>query len=634
MMRKLSSIRDFQALRERLQSDKGAAKRLITVCGETGCVSSGCQDVIQAFEAEIERRELHDEVELKVTGCPGFCEQGPLVVLRPERTLYVKVQPGDIPEIIEESVIHDRTVDRLVYVNPETGERTSEEGEVPFYKHQRRIVSDIKGLIDPTSIDDYVAAGGYSALAKVIADMSRDQVIAEVKESGLRGRGGAGFPTGVKWEFCRRAEAETKYMICNADEGDPGAYMDRSLLEGNPHQVVEGMLIGGYAIGASHGIFYVRSEYPRAIDHLRAALKQAREYGLLGDGILGSEFDFDVEIMKGAGAFVCGEETALIASVEGRRGMPRPRPPYPAQSGLWDQPTNINNVETLANIPMILSQGAEAFRRHGTSESPGTKIFSLVGKVNNTGLIEVPMGVNLREIVFDIGGGIPNGKQVKAVQTGGPSGGCIPRHLLDLPVDYEHLAEVGSIMGSGGMVVMDEGTCMVDVAKFFLDFLQTESCGKCLPCRNGVPEMFQILDRITRGEGVESDLERLEKLGGTIRKTALCGLGNTSPNPVLSTLRYFRDEYEAHIYDRECPARVCRELIYYWIDEELCRGCDRCRKVCPVDAISGTLGKSPYAIDDARCAKCGACESECPFDAIDVLTGDREEETVPAASSE
>ncbi|MCP2619579.1 NADH-quinone oxidoreductase subunit NuoF [Candidatus Aminicenantes bacterium AC-335-K20] len=486
---------------------------------------------------------------------------------------------------------------------------------MPFYQKQKRLLLENNLFIDPNKIEDYIAVGGYTALSKVLTELSPEQVIEIIKKSGLRGRGGAGFPTGKKWEITKKAKIKEKYIICNADEGDPGAYMDRSLLEGNPHSVIEGMIIGAYAIGASKGYIYVRDEYPLAVKNVTRAIQQARDYGFLGKNILGSGFDFDIEIYKGAGAFVCGEETALIASIEGRRGVPRQRPPYPAQKGLFGKPTNINNVETWANVPMIINKGPEWYSKIGTNGSKGTKIFSLVGKINNTGLVEVPMGMTLREIIYEIGGGIPGGKEFKAVQTGGPSGGCIPKQLLDLPIDFESLTEAGSMMGSGGMIVMDENTCIVDVAKYFLDFLRYESCGKCLSCREGTQRMWEIVDRITKGEGKEEDLELLEELAIVVKDASMCGLGQTAPNPVLSTLRYFRHEYEAHIKEKKCPAGVCKDLIRYFILEEKCTGCLACLKVCPQEAISGEL-KKPHVIDQSKCIKCGACMEACRFDAI------------------
>jgi NADH:ubiquinone oxidoreductase subunit F (NADH-binding)/NAD-dependent dihydropyrimidine dehydrogenase PreA subunit len=532
------------------------------------------------------------------------------VIISPDGICYEKVKPEDAAEIIEQTVKEHRVVDRLLHVDPRSGERVELEKEIPFYKMQTRNLLAGNKLIDCTEIDDYIAIDGYQPLVKVLTEMSPEQLISEIKNAGLRGRGGAGFPTGIKWARCRKAPGDTKYVICNADEGDPGAYMDRSVLEGNPHSVLEGMIIGAYAIGAAQGYVYVRLEYPLAIEHLSIAVEQARERGLLGSNILKSGFDFDVQISRGSGAFVCGEETALMASIEGRRGMPRPRPPYPAQSGLWGKPTNINNVETWANVPVIIRQGAREYAKIGTETSKGTKIFSLVGKINNTGLVEVPMGITLREIVEDIGGGIPGGKQFKAVQTGGPSGGCIPAEHLDLPVDYESLMEAGSMMGSGGMIVMDDTTCMVDVAHYFLSFTQGESCGKCTPCRIGTRHMVEILAKIKRGEGSMEDIKKLEELAETITATSLCGLGQTAPNPVLTTLRYFRKEYEAHVREQRCPALTCTDLVFFEITDD-CVGCGICIEECTTNAITGGH-KKVHVIDQKKCLRCGTCMEVCP----------------------
>jgi len=552
-----------------------------------------------------------------VTGCHGFCERGPLLVINPQKLLYQKVQVEDVPEILSETMEKGNVIDRLLYVNPVTGEKIVHEDEVPFYKHQERIIFGKNGSIDPTSIEDYIAIGGYRALVKALFHMAPEEIIESVKRSGLRGRGGGGFPTGLKWESCRNAPGEPRYVICNADEGDPGAYMDRSLLEGNPHSVLEGMLIGAYAIGSNRGYVFVRKEYPLAVQNLGIALQQAGEYGFLGEDILGSGFDFSVRINRGGGAFVCGESTALMACLEGQPGEPRAKHIHTVISGLYDKPTNLNNVETWANVPVIIDKGDQWYSQIGTEGSKGTKIFSLVGKVNNTGLVEVPMGITLREIVYDIGGGIPGGKKFKAVQTGGPSGGCIPESLLDLPVDFDRLTEVGSMMGSGGMIVMDENTCMVDVAKYFINFLRDESCGKCTSCREGNQRMYEILNGITEGRGRPGDIELLEELGWVIAEASLCALGGTAPNPVLSTIKYFRDEYEAHIEEKRCPAGVCKALIQYSIDPELCTACGRCRKACPSDAISGAK-KVPHKIDQDKCIKCGMCFESCKFDAVKV----------------
>jgi NADH:ubiquinone oxidoreductase subunit F (NADH-binding)/(2Fe-2S) ferredoxin/NAD-dependent dihydropyrimidine dehydrogenase PreA subunit len=562
------------------------------------------------LEASIAKHRLGKKVGLRRTGCHGFCEHGPLVILSPEGICYEKVKPEDVPEIIQKTVINQEVIERLLYVDPETGERIEQESEIPFYKRQTRTLLAGNKLVDCTQIDDYIALGGYEALVKVLTTMSPEDVITEVKNAGLRGRGGAGFPTGIKWELCQKEPGDTKYVICNADEGDPGAYMDRSVLEGNPHSVLEGMIIGAFAMGANEGHVYVRLEYPLAVENLGIAIELARERGLLGADILGTGFDFDVKICRGSGAFVCGEETALIASIEGRRGMPRPRPPYPVQSGLWGKPTNINNVETWANVPVIIRQGADEYGKIGVNTSKGTKIFSLVGHINNTGLVEVPMGITLREIIEDIGGGIPGGRKFKAVQTGGPSGGCIPAQHLDLRVDYESLAEAGSMMGSGGMIVMDETTCMVDVAHYFLSFTQGESCGECTPCRIGTRQMVEILAKIKRGEGVPEDLVRLEDLAETIKTTSLCGLGQTAPNPVLTTLRYFRDEYEAHVHEKRCPSLTCTDLISFEITEK-CVGCQICIDECTVGAITGDH-KQVHVIDQLKCMRCGTCHTVCP----------------------
>ncbi|MBI5208556.1 MAG: NADH-quinone oxidoreductase subunit NuoF [Elusimicrobia bacterium] len=604
-------LKDLEKLRQEIVAARDGKRPCITVCGGTGCHAYGCLKVAQAFRDEVRRQGLQDKVDVRQTGCHGFCERGPIVVLQPRGVFYQKIRLADVPEVVSKTVGGGEVIDRLLYADPATGEKIAREEDVPFYKKQHRLLLGSNGFIDPTSIDDYIALGGYRALAKALSGMSPDDVIAEATASGLRGRGGAGFPTGKKWAICRRSPGETKYVICNADEGDPGAYMDRSLLEGNPHSVIEGMIIGAYAIGARQGFVYVRNEYPLAVENVTAAVKDCRQRGLLGKSILGSGFDFDLSIFRGAGAFVSGEETSLMASIEGRRASPRQKPPFPALAGLWGKPTNINNVETWANVTWILRNGAKAYAAIGTQDSKGTKIFALVGKINNTGLVEVPMGMKLREIIFDIGGGIKGGKPFKAVQTGGPSGGCIPAGMLDLPIDYASLAQAGSMMGSGGMIVMDEDTCMVDVARYFLHFTQEESCGKCVPCRVGTRQMAGILARITRGQGEEGDLEKLETLAKTVKAGSLCGLGQTAPNPVLTTIRHFRHEYDAHIREKRCPALACKELLTFGIDQKKCIGCLLCLKACPVKAVSGTL-KKPHDIDQAVCIKCGACFEVCP----------------------
>jgi NADH-quinone oxidoreductase subunit F len=556
-LNRLSSPQEFEALRASIIKSRDPDKTCIAVCGGTGCLALGAQDVITGFRREMQQRGLETKVDFRITGCPGFCERGPLVVIKPENLLYQQVRGEDVAEIVSET-IKGNIVDRLLYIDPNTGKKITYEPDVPFYKKQKRLLIGANSNIDPTIIDDYLALGGYAALSKALFKMSPEEIIEEVKKSGLRGRGGGGFPTGVKWETCRRAHGDTKYIICNAEEGDPGAFVDRSLLEGNPHSVLEGMLIGAYAIGAHQGYVYIRNEYHLALKNLTTAIKQAEEYGLLGENILGSGFDLSIKINRGGGAYICGESTALMASLEGRVGEPRAKYVHTVERGLWEQPSNLNNVETWANVPLIVNQGAEWYSSIGTEGSKGTKIFSLAGKINNTGLVEVPMGTTLREIIYAIGGGIPRGKKFKAAQTGGPSGGCIPESLLDLPVDFDELTKVGSVMGSGSMIVMDEGTCMVDIAKYFIGFLEGESCGKCVPCREGLKRMSQILTDITEGKGNDGDIGLLERLSATLIDSSLCALGSTAPNPVLTTIRYFRDEYEAHIRDKRCPAGVCK----------------------------------------------------------------------------
>ncbi|GAB6138150.1 NADH-quinone oxidoreductase subunit NuoF [Halanaerobaculum tunisiense] len=588
----------------------------ILVCGGTGCVSSGCKDVQEALAEELATNDLADEIKIVETGCHGFCEKGPIMIVYPEGVFYCEVQPEDVEEVVEEHLLKGRTVERLLYKETLTEENIPSYYDIDFYEKQQRVVLENCGRIDPEDITEYIAQGGYEAAGKALTELTPQDVVDEVKDAGLRGRGGGGFPTGVKWQFAHDEESDKKYIICNADEGDPGAFMDRSVLEGDPHRLIEGMIIGGYAMGADEGYVYVRAEYPLAVDRLQNAIQEAEEYGLLGENLFGTDFNFELHIKEGAGAFVCGEETALMNSIEGKRGMPRPRPPFPAQKGLWGQPSNINNVETFANVPTIINEGAKEFTTVGTEGSKGTKVFALTGNINNTGLAEVPMGITIEEIIYDIGGGITNDKGFKAVQIGGPSGGCLTQEHLDLSIDYDSLIDVGAMMGSGGLVVMDEDTCMVDVARFFLDFTQSESCGKCTPCREGTKRMLEILERITSGEGQDGDIELLEELGENINQTSLCGLGQTAPNPVLSTLQYFRDEYEAHIYDETCPAGACDELLSgYVIDEEACIGCTACTKMCPVDAIEGEA-KEAHTIDADECIACGACAEKCPVDAI------------------
>ena len=589
----------------------------VLICGGTGCTSSGSVAVREAMAKELELAGLSDEVKIVQTGCFGLCANGPIMIIYPEGTFYSHVKVDDVKEIVEEHLLKGRLVERLLHKETDEGvtETVHSLSDTKFYKKQHRVALRNCGVINPESIDEYIGTDGYQALGKVLTEMKPQEVIDTILASGLRGRGGAGFPTGRKWQFAADQPAGKKYVVCNADEGDPGAFMDRSVLEGDPHAVLEAMAIAGYAIGADEGYIYVRAEYPIAVQRLTIAINQAREYGLLGKDIFGTGFNFDITLRLGAGAFVCGEETALLASIEGKRGEPHPRPPFPAVKGLFGKPTIINNVETLANIAQIINKGADWFASMGTEKSKGTKVFALGGKITNTGLVEIPMGTTLREIIEDIGGGIPNGKKFKAAQTGGPSGGCIPASLIDTPIDYDNLLAIGSMMGSGGLIVMDEDNCMVDIAKFFLEFTVDESCGKCVPCRTGTRRLLEILEKITSGNGEMEDLDKLEELCNYIKSTSLCGLGQTAPNPVVSTLRYFRDEYIAHIVDKKCPAGVCKKLLHYHIDAEKCRGCTACARQCPTNAISGAV-RTPHTIDPAKCNKCGACMATCKFGAI------------------
>ena len=590
-------------------------KMHILVCGGTGCISSQSDVLAQALKDALKEQGLENEVKVVLSGCFGFCEQGPIVKVAPDNTFYVKVTPEDAGEIVAEHIVKGRKVDRLLYQDPETREHVADSKHMDFYKKQMRIALRNCGFLDPENVQEYIARDGYEALGRVLTTMKPADVVDAVKKSGLRGRGGGGFPTGLKWEIASKYGADQKYVICNADEGDPGAFMDRSILEGDPHSVVEAMAICGYAIGASKGMVYIRAEYPLAVERLQKAIVAAREIGLLGKDILGTGFDFDIELRYGAGAFVCGEETALIQSLEGNRGEPTSKPPFPAEKGFWGKPSNVNNVETFANVPPIILKGADWFASIGTEKSKGTKVFALAGKVNNVGLVEVPMGTTLREVIYDIGGGIRDGKAFKAVQTGGPSGGCLTQKHLDTPIDFDNLIAAGSMMGSGGMIVMDEDNCMVSVAKFYLEFTVEESCGKCTPCRVGNKRMHEILEKITQGKGTEKDLARLRELALVIKDTALCGLGQTAPNPVLSTLDNFGDEYLAHVRDHRCPAGKCKDLVQYVIDPEKCKGCTLCAKVCPAGAVSGKL-KEAHVIDQEKCVKCGACFSACKFGAI------------------
>ncbi len=633
IMEKISHPNQLLEWKSTVLANRPQYSKTVVISSGTCGQASGSVPVIEALEKELLKRNLKNKIEVKITGCHGFCEMEPNLVVYPEGIFYKKLTPKDIPRIVEDTLLNNKTIPSLVFEEVKSKKKIHEQGEIPFYKKQKRLLTENNFKIDPTKIEDYVALDGYQALSKVLFNMTSEEVIEDVITSGLRGRGGAGFPAGKKWEICHRVKSQEKYIICNADEGDPGAYMDRSLLEGNPHSVIEGMTIGAYAIGASEGFIYVRMEYPLAVRHVTAAIKQAKEKGFLGKSIMGSEFQFDIHVIEGAGAFVSGEETSLMASIEGRRAFPRQRPPYPAQSGLWGKPTNINNVETWANIAPIIRKGADWYAEIGTKRSKGTKIFSLVGKINNTGLVEVPMGITLKEIIYDIGGGIKDNKKFKAVQTGGPSGGCIPVEKLNLPIDYDTLAKAGSIMGSGGMIVMDENTCMVDIAKYFLTFTQEESCGKCVPCRVGTRQLQEILSRITEGRGEEGDIKKLKNLAKTINSGSLCALGQTAPNPILTTLKYFLEEYEIHIKEKSCPALVCKDLIIYYIEPKKCVGCLLCKKSCPVEAIAGER-KQLHVIDHDLCIKCGACLDVCPpkVSAVSKYTGTKKDKLTKKTS--
>ena len=630
-MPRINSPAELEEFRKDIISKRDPGKPCIAVCTGTGCLALGAGRVVAALKEEIKKQGLDARVvDMRETGCPGFCEQGPIVVINPEEICYLRVQPEDAREIISRTIVEKKVIDRLVYVHPGSNEKIVRESDIPFYRNQVRHLIGNNIKIDPKQVEDYLAVGGYSALVKALTEQTPEQVVGMVKDSSLRGRGGAGFPAGVKWGFAAGSKEKKKYVIVNADEGDPGAFMDRALLEGNPFAVLEGLIIGGYAIGADEGYLYVRQEYPLAVESVTRAISRIEALGLTGKNILGSGFDFKITVHQGAGAFVCGEETALLASLEGKPGEPTARPPFPAEKGLFGKPTNINNVETWSNIPLILKNGPEYISSIGTEKSKGTKIFSLVGKVTNTGLVEVPMGISLRDIIFKIGGGVPGEKKFKAVQTGGPSGGCIPEEHLDIKVDFDELAKVGAIMGSGGMIVMDEDTCMVDVAKYFLEFLSGESCGKCSPCREGITHMLSILTRISEGKGKAGDIELLEALAESTRNASLCALGGSAPNPVLSTIRYFRDEYEMHIRDRKCPAFVCKDLISFYIDPDKCRACMICSRKCPADAIAGAK-KQIHVIDQERCTNCGTCFEACPprFAAVTRLSGEPVPPPVP-----
>ena len=621
-MERLQSSAELEESRRQILGKRDPHKMCIAICAGTGCLALRCDKVIAALKHEIKERNLEAKVDLRETGCPGFCEKGPLAVIYPQEICYFQIKPEDVNEIISQTVMENKIVDRLLYTDPVTGKKAVHESEIPFYNSQTRLLIGNNSKINPTNIEDYLALDGYKALSKALFTVAPEEIIEEVKNSGLRGRGGGGFPAGRKWEECRHAAGETKYVIVNADEGDPGAFMDRALLEGNPHSVIEGLIIGAYAIGSHVGYIYVREEYPLAVENIVIALSQAEEYGFLGRDILGSGFDFTIKVHRGAGAFVSGESSALMTALEGRVGEPRPKYIHTVISGIWDKPSTLNNVETWANVPLIINKGAAWYASIGTEGSKGTKIFSLVGKVNNTGLVEVPMGTSLRDIIYTIGGGIPKGKKFKAVQTGGPSGGCIPESLIDSPVDFDELSALGSMMGSGGMIVMDEDTCMVDTARYFLDFLSDESCGKCTPCREGIDQMLAILTNITEGKGQDGDIELLEEIAEVTKNASLCALGQTAANPVLSTLRYFRDEYEAHILEKRCPAGVCKALISYYIQPDKCQACLICYRNCPVGAITGAK-KQIHVIDQNTCIKCGICFDVCPqrFSAVEKISG-------------
>jgi NADH-quinone oxidoreductase subunit F len=621
-MSRINSPAELEEFRKDILSKRDPNKPCITLCSGSACHATGSREVAASIEEEIKNQGLSAEVDIRKTGCHGFCERGPIIVIHPEEICYFQIEPKDVPEIVSQTIKEKKVIERLLYIDPNTNEKIIHESEIPFYKNQERLVFGSNGNIDPKSLDDYLAIGGYSALAKVLSAMTCVQVLEEVKKSSLRGRGGGGFAAGRKWEGSRNALDEIKYVIVNADEGDPGAYMDRSLLEGNPHSILEGLTIGAYAIGSHEGYIYVRQEYPLAVENVNIAIKRAEEYGFLGKNILGSGFDFTVKVHQGAGAFVCGESTALMTALEGRVGEPRPKYIRSNIKGLWGKPSVLNNVETWANVPIIINKGADWFTQFGTQGSKGTKIFSLVGKITNTGLVEVPMGMTLKDIIYNIGGGIPGGKRFKAVQTGGPSGGCVPEELLDLKVGFDELTKAGSMMGSGGMIVMDEDTCMVDVARYFIDFLTDESCGKCTPCREGLRQMLKKLTNITKGKGKEGDIELLEELSEVVKEASLCALGTSAPNPFLSTVRYFRDEYEAHIKDKMCPALSCKELISYHIDPDKCLACMICLRKCPAEAVDGDK-KKIHIIDQEKCTKCGTCFEVCPsrFGAVKKISG-------------